>query len=64
VNDLEALFEKIRKLPAGRRKQIRDYAEYVASGCSRKDRRCALGDDLEAVMKALEKENRVRRVVP
>jgi len=60
MTDLETLFEKIRKLPPGRQKQIRNYAESVASGRSREVRRRESADQHAATLRALEKKSRAR----
>jgi hypothetical protein len=56
MTDLDKLFDQIRQLPPDRLKLVVNYAEYVVTGRSRKDRQnesdATLEKDLEAILKA------------
>jgi len=56
MTDLDKLFDQIRQLPPDRLKLVVNYAEYVVTGRSRKDRQnesdATLEEQIEAILKA------------
>ena len=56
MTDLDTLFDQIRQLPPDRLKLVVNYAEYVVTGRSRKDRQnesdATHEEQIEAILKA------------
>jgi len=59
---LAKLFDQIRQLPPERLKLVVNYAEYVVTGRSRKDRRNESDATLEEHIDEIHKANRARRM--
>ena len=63
MTDLDKLFDQIRQLPPERLKLVVNYADYVLTGRSRKDRKSERDATHAERLEAIDKANRARLMV-